>query len=218
MQKTSLFSLTVSTVLSVLACCIFDPIVVTPVSATREAGPQVVGQSAIVIQTLQTSFGTTVKAVTAFRPFYLTGDFNGDKVQDLAVVVRVMDRRAALPKDVQVLNPFWESPKVTYPANPAKDNTHAIVILHSWNAPRPDSKYLLIGPNPMLVFVPEHASNPDNAKDLIRVVRKGAKRSKDDEIPAAAKGDVILAGNQVGSECAIFWNGKTYRFFEPEGD
>ena len=46
---------------------------------------------------VQKHFGTTVEAVTSFQPFYVIGDFNGDGVPDLAVVVRLKARRQALP-------------------------------------------------------------------------------------------------------------------------
>src|SRR6185503_3603176 len=64
-------------------------------------------QSVPVTETLQASFGSAVEAVTAFKPFYLTGDFNGDGMQDIVIVVRIKERRSALPKDVRVINPFY---------------------------------------------------------------------------------------------------------------
>ena len=54
-------------------------------------------QSAAVTEALQASFGSVVEAVTGFAPFYLTGDFNGDRMQDIVVVVLiVMGRRPYL--------------------------------------------------------------------------------------------------------------------------
>ena len=63
-------------------------------------------QASSVIDAMQTSFGSAVEAMTAFKPFYVTGDFNGDGAQDVVTVVRIKGRRSSLTKDVTILNPW----------------------------------------------------------------------------------------------------------------
>ena len=37
-------------------------------------------------EAVRMSFGSTVEPVTVFKPYYLTGDFNGDSAQDLVLL------------------------------------------------------------------------------------------------------------------------------------
>jgi len=175
-------------------------------------------QTAAVTEALQGSFGSAVEAVTGFKPFYLTGDFNGDGMQDIVIVVRIRERRSALLKDVRLLNPFYASPKVTFPSNPAAENNLALAIIHSWKTPESAEKLLLIGEAPIPIFVYDRASTPESAKDLMQLMSKGGKRRRGQTFPATAKGDVILLGTEVGSDSPLYWNGKTYKWVEPEGD
>src|ERR1044072_126365 len=94
---------------------------------------------------VQTSFGSVLKPVSYAKPFYLTGDFNGDRLQDLAVVVRVKGSRGSLPKDVRVLNPFDPQSGSTFPVDPGKENKLAIALIHSWKNPQSAGKFLLLG-------------------------------------------------------------------------
>ena len=65
------------------------------------------------------SFGSDVEPVTVFKPYYLTGDFNGDSAQDLVVAVRIKEP-GALPKDIKVLSPWGAAyGNSTYFADPA---------------------------------------------------------------------------------------------------
>jgi hypothetical protein len=41
-------------------------------------------------------------------------------------------------------------------------------------------------------------------------MRKRGKRPKGAPFPRAARGDVILLGNQVGDNSPLYWNGRTY--------
>ena len=170
-------------------------------------------QTATVTAAVQASFGTALEAVTGFQPFYVTGDFNGDAIQDIAVVVRIKGPRSALPKDVRLVNPFWKSPKVTYPTNPAAENKVGLAIIHSWKT-QTATKFLLIGEAGILVFDYDRTSDPTGAKNLIDVMKKRGKRPAGMEYPRGARGDVILLFTQVGDETPLFWNGRTYRWIE----
>ena len=182
----------------------------------RPTQPKV--QSVPVTETLQASFGSAVEAVTGFKPFYLTGDFNGDGMQDIVIVVRIKERRSALQKDVRLINPFYSSPKVTFPQNPAAENKLALAIIHGWKTPETAAKFLLVGEAPVLVFVYDRTSDPNSSKDLLELMSKRGKRRRGQTFPPRAKGDVILLGTEVGSDSPLYWDGKTYRWEEPEGD
>jgi hypothetical protein len=82
---------------------------------------------------LSASFGSAVEAVTAFSPFYLTGDFNGDGAPDILVVVRIKGPlkgpQTELATDVKIYNPF-EHPKAIYPEDPNANPTLALAVIH----------------------------------------------------------------------------------------
>lgn len=179
------------------------------VPSTAQAKPL---QPAAVSAALQTNFGVAVAASTAFKPFYVTGDFNGDGAQDVAVVVLIKERRSALPKDVRILNPFQFERRVVFPANPAAENKLALVIIHGWQSPKPSAKFLLIGDSPILILDYQRVTSdqPADRQDLVGLMPKRGKRPKGATFPRAAKGDVILLGNQVGDNTPLYWNGQTY--------
>jgi len=175
-------------------------------------------QSSTVTSALQASFGPPVEAVTGFTPFYLTGDFNGDGAQDIVVVVRIKERRAALPKDVRLINPFWDSPKVIFPKNPESEKTLALAIIHKWKTPEASTKFLLVGHAALLIFVHDRTSEPGSAKDLMELMSKRGKRPKGQTYPRMAKGDVILLWTEVGDQTPLYWNGRTYKWEEGSAD
>jgi len=197
-----------------LACLLFIVRGGPLLSAPLEPG----AESAAVTEALQASFASATEAVTGFKPFYLTGDFNGDGAQDIAIVVRIKAPRTALPRDVRIMNPFYNSPKVKFPVNPAAENKLALAIIHGWKTPQPAARLLLVGEAPVVAFVYDNASDPEGAKNVIQLMSRSGKRRKGQTFPRTAKGDVILLGTEVGSDSPLYWNGKTYRWEEPEGD
>src|SRR5713101_793913 len=106
----------------ILFCLIFAGAASGPGLAAYTIGQSSASQSAAVSEAVRAWFGSVVEPVTGFKPYYVTGDFNGDAAQDLAIVVRIKEKRAALPKDVRVVNPFDIDGKVTFPPDPASEN------------------------------------------------------------------------------------------------
>ncbi|WP_411706367.1 hypothetical protein [Edaphovirga cremea] len=169
-------------------------------------------QSGNTTAALQTNFGSVVEASTAFKPFYVMGDFNGDGAEDMAIVVRIKERRSTLPKDVRILNPFELDKKITSPGNPATENKLALVIIHSWRAPQPAGKYMLIGESPILILEYDRAisNQPADRNELIGLMSRSGKRRKGETFPRRAKGDVITLPTEIGGDSFLYWNGRTY--------
>jgi hypothetical protein len=185
-------------------------------TASRISLPNI--QSAAVTEAVRASFGSAVEAVIGFTPFYLTGDFNGDAMEDIVVVVLIKERRAALPKDVRLINPFWFGPRVTFPNDPSAEKTLALAIIHKWKTPQSATKFLLVGRAALLIFVHDRTSEPENAKDLMELMSKRGKRPKGLTFPRTAKGDVILLWTEVGDQTPLYWNGRTYKWEEGSAD
>lgn len=169
-------------------------------------------QPGAVVAALQTNFGTAVEASTAFKPFYVTGDFNGDGAQDIVIVVLIKAGRSALSRDVRILNPFEFERTVKFPAKPVTENKLALVIIHGWTNPKPLGKYLLVGDSPILVLDYQRVTSdqPADRQNLIGLMIKRGRRPKGSKFPRGARGDVILLGNQVGDNSPLYWNGRTY--------
>jgi hypothetical protein len=168
------------------------------------------------------SFGSAVEATTAFKPYYLTGDFNGDGAQDILIVVRIKGSRAELAPDVKIYNPF-ERPKAIYPEDPAANPTLALAVIHGsrpgWQTPPALEKFLLFGQSPTLILNYSRATSSEAAdkKGLMELLTKRSTKYRGDGWPpATAKGDSIVLGTEA-TDSILYWNGKTYRWEEAAG-
>ena len=188
-----------------------------------QKSPSVNGSAAN--EAVRTSFGSTVEPVTVFKPYYLTGDFNGDSAQDLVVAVRINQPRSTLPKDVKVLSPWGATyGNSTYPADPAGKPTLALVIIHGTSAgwqTQASAKFLMLGDSPILIQNYSRLSaGPDALRDLMSVVRRGKLRRGEylpPTVQRARKGDVIVLGTEA-VDSYLYWNGKTYSWEESPED
>ena len=188
-----------------------------------QKSPSVNGSA--VNEAVRTSFGSTVEPVTVFKPYYLTGDFNGDSAQDLVVAVRIKQPRSTLPKDVKVLSPWGAAyGNSTYPDDPAGKPTLALVIIHGTSAgwqTQTSAKFLMLGDSPILIQNYSRLSaGPDALRDLMSVVRRGKLRRGEylpPTVQRARKGDVIVLGTEA-VDSYLYWNGKTYSWEESPED
>jgi hypothetical protein len=192
------------------------------IAQTRDPKKVPPGQTAAVAEVLRTSYGSTVEAVTAFKPYYVLGDLNGDGGEDIVIAVRIKGQRNDLPADVKIYNPF-ERPKAVWPADPAATPTLALAIIHggkaNWKTAPPLEKYLLFGQSPVLIlnYGRVTSGDPEAVKTLIELLQNGSKRLKDfGWPPAAAKGDSIILGTEA-TDSILYWNGKNYRWEEAAG-
>jgi hypothetical protein len=188
---------------------------------TKQTKANQSNQTAAVTEALKASFGSSLEAVTAFNPFYLTGDFNGDGAQDIVIVTRIKGRRGDLPPDVKVINPFYRVAGPSYPADPAAKPTLAFAIIHGtkagWKNAQMVGKFLLVGESPILIMENDRATGrPEDAKNLMEIKSKLGKRRGATWPPAAAKGDSIILETEAITSI-LYWNGKNYRWEEAAG-
>ena len=176
-------------------------------------------------EAVRTSFGSAVEPVTVFKPYYLTGDFNGDSAQDLVVAVRIKEPRSTLQKDVKVLSPWGAAyGNSTFPVDPVAKPTLALVIIHGtatgWQT-QTSAKFLMVGDSPILIQNYSRLSGgPDALRELMSVVRRGKLRRGEylpPTVQRARKGDVIVLGTEA-ADSYLYWNGKTYSWEESPED
>jgi hypothetical protein len=183
--------------------------------------PSQAGQSAVVAGVLKASFGSALEAANKFKPYYLTGDFNGDGAQDILIVTRIKGQQSELESDVKIYNPF-ERPKAVYPTDPAANPTLALAIIHGsrpgWQTPPALEKFLLFGSSPVLILNHSRlvSSEVQDKQSLMELKKKSARRRGDDWPPLAAKGDGILLGTEA-TDSILYWTGKNYRWEEAAG-
>lgn len=203
----------------------FFPLVFVCLLLTVNTPPLAAQQSVAgtaVTDAVGSAFGSAVTPVTAFNPFYLTGDFNGDGAEDVLVVVRVARPRRELPAAVKLLNPFYRRAGSAYPADPAAQPTLGLAIIHGgktgWQSAAAAARFLLVGESPVLALADSRArsSQPADGKNLLELVKKRPGRRGGNRAPAAARGDAILLGTEA-AESLLYWNGATYIWKESEG-
>jgi hypothetical protein len=188
---------------------------ITPVGKTREQAARSNKETnlsqAAIVETVQKHFGAAVEVVTAFQPFNVVGDFNGDGTADIVVVVRIKGPRQALPTNVKLLNPFETRGAIKFPANPESENRLALAIIHSWKT-ETVGKFLVLGESPVLIVqYPRAASSEQGDKqNLISLMSKRGRRPAGVTLPRGSKGDVILLATEVGGDSLLYWNGRTY--------
>lgn len=183
------------------------------------AKPQAVNNETV-RSVVEKAFGSTVQPVTGFKPHFVTGDFNGDGAQDLAIVVRLDRGRGGLPTDVRTINPFGYGP-TPYPLPAPDAATLGLAIIHGskagWQTNPAAAKFVLLGDSPVLILQAQRATEPGAANNLMSLMRKRARRARADAWPpAAARGDGIVVETEA-TESILYWDGKTYRWKEAAG-
>jgi len=163
-----------------------------------------------------------VEPVTAFKPYYLTGDFNRDGAQDVLIVVRIKGPRAELTPGVNIYNPFGR-PKAVFPSDPIANPTLALAIIHGsqpgWQTAPALEKFLMLGETPVLILNYSRVTSTElqDKKNLMELLGKRSTKFRGDGWPpAAAKGDSIVLGTEA-TDSILYWNGKNYRWEEAAG-
>lgn len=168
---------------------------------------------------LHQTFGDSAEAVTGFEPSSLAGDFNGDGVEDLAIVVTLPKGLGGLPKTVKVLWPYgFDDPKEAESApTPAQ---RLIAIIHGGRSGKetvPQSAYLFAGGSNALIV--QTGRTADELKDVMSVVKKKRKPKEDVPLtpPKGVRGDSLYLDTEAAG-ALLYWNGKTYRWYESPED
>jgi hypothetical protein len=137
-----------------------------------------------------------LKVETRATPYQLVGDFNGDKVNDVAVIVSLSDTVEKTAKTVKVAYPYYFGKEVD-----AEDL--ALFIIHGkgkgWQFAQ-KSSVLFLGRNSALIF------------QKARLGEKGDGMELDKD----KRGKVSIYFVTEGSSGTLKWNGKKYIWTESE--
>jgi hypothetical protein len=150
-----------------------------------------------------------VEIAAGHRPYFLTGEFNGDRFRDWLIVVRVKPSSGTLAKSATILNP-WGIRKPPH----GKPSGLALAVIHGskngWD--KPLGRYLLSDREFFATPIWQDAT----PRNLIGIVRKpGTNRPGRRKLPRAAKGDAIRVATEAGIDTFLYWDGKTYRLYSP---
>lgn len=157
----------------------------------------VAAQTAQSVKSLVESIsGGKLQTETRATPYKLTADFDGDKIEDVAVIVSLAATPASLAKTVKVEYPYYFGKQVN------KDLL-ALFIIHGsgkgWQFAQ-KSSVLLLGRNSALIF---QKSRLDETGD-------GMEIEKDER----GKNGIYMVTE--GSDGTIKWNGKKYVWTETQ--
>lgn len=139
--------------------------------------------------------GGKLKVETRARPYKLSADFNGDKVEDTAVIVELLDSPKSISPTVKKAYPYY--------LNSVAKNDLVMLIIHGtgkgWEFAQKES-ILLLGHNSALVFEKERFNEQGDSV----------------EIEKDKRGKVRLFFSTEGAEGYLKWNGKRYVWWETQ--
>lgn len=156
--------------------------------------------------TIERLFGGDVQPATDHKPYFFTGDFNGDARADLLVLVRVNNSGGNLAREVRRLNPWGY--------NKTQPSALALAIVHGsaagWDTETPLARFI-VGDKDFF-STPIWTGTSDTPMSL---KKKRLTKGQRSGLPRLAKGDAVALGTEAGIDILLYWDGKTYRIFEP---
>ena len=140
--------------------------------------------------------GGKLRVESRATPHQLVGDFDGDKIEDVAIIVDLADTPENIAKTVKVAYPYYYGKKVD-------PNILAVFIIHGkgkgWKFAQ-KSSVLFLGQNSVLIF------------QKSRLAETGAGM----EIEKNRRGKSSIVFITEGSDGTLSWNGRKYTWTESQ--
>lgn len=140
-----------------------------------------------------------LKIETQAAPYNLVGDFDGDKVEDAAIIVSFTDSVENIGKIVKVNYPYAQAW-----GKKVKADDLALFIIHGkgkgWRSEQ-KSSVLMLGENSVLIFQKR---------------RLGSDLERGMEVEKDKRGKLSIVFITEGSEGILKWNGKKYTWRETQ--
>lgn len=153
------------------------------------------------------TFGPGVSLYRGGPPAEFHGDFNGDGADDLLAVTEVTRGTEPLPEGVLVLQPWSGAESRAYSRTPSHEAAMSLAIVHGASASN-GGAFLLYDPAPISILATEAAREAF-------VASRSEVASLDTEMGRLARGDVFVLPTEAGIDTFIYWDGSTYRAYQP---
>lgn len=140
-------------------------------------------------------------------PNILHGDFDGDGAPDLLAVVTVRGMAGDLPAGVHLVLPWPPNAEVVPSDNLAQGSRVGLLVIPA--AGNATEAYLLHDANPISIL------DTEAALELSVVPHSELSALEEPELENRARGDVIVVPTEAGIDTYLYWDGSTYRSFEP---
>jgi hypothetical protein len=189
--------------LVLLACC------GGACSGTEEGGSEVDVSTltAAPVAAVAEVFGPGISVSSDRSPAVFHGDFNGDGLGDLIAFARTGGGTISLPEGVRVLRP-WSGREDPAPEHLSRGVDLTLVVVHGSPGAGTGDGFLL--------YDPDAASILDTraARGTFVTDRAGAS-TLNAEVAGLARGDVLVLPTEAGIDTFVYWDGSTYRAFQP---
>lgn len=140
--------------------------------------------------------GGKLRVETRATPYQLIGDFDGDKIEDVAVVVSLSDTAADIAKSVRIEYPYYFKKEVD-------PEILALMIVHGkgkgWQFAQ-KSSVLFLGRNSVLLFQKSRLDEIGDGMELVKDKR----------------GRVGIYFTTEGADGTLKWNGRRYVWTESQ--
>lgn len=150
--------------------------------------------------------GVSLYADGATAEFH--GDFNGDGTADLLAVTEVTRGTEPLPEGVLILQPWSGGEGSGYSRAPSSDAAMSLAIVHGPGASDAGGAFLLYDPDPISILA-------TGAAREAFVASRAEVAALDAEMGRLARGDVFVLPTEAGIDTFIYWDGSTYRAYQP---
>lgn len=142
--------------------------------------------------------GGKLEAETKAAPYQLTADFNGDKVKDAAVIVRLGDTVKNIARNVKIEYPYFIKEVDT--------ESFALFIIHGkgkgWQFAQ-KSSVLFLGRTSALIFQPRRLGEHGDGGENLEIIKD-------------RRGRASLFFATEGADGTLKWNGKKYVWTETQ--
>ena len=168
-------------------------------------------------------FGAQVEVVKDPNPTVLKGDFNGDGMGDLAVLVSPKGKRGELSPGVRMIHTAEgvRDPEAAEILNGRNSLALVLGSASGWKSPKTGGKFLIYSFGWIGWKGSETGKLVVLSKSKLKRDKKGyATLSPNNRVslPGDSRGDLILVPTEGGINTILYWNGKTYRFWLDPGE
>lgn len=150
-------------------------------------------------------FPTEAKVLENSQPIFKLGDFNGDDIEDIAILI-LPENNQKPTSQLEVSTP-WHFPGTTISKKPHK----SIAIFNGshdkWQSDK--TRVFLLLDNLGVLETPSF--------ELLMTKKSDADyREHSDMLPIKTTNDFLILPTEAGIDTYVYWDGQTYKLFEPD--